>query len=526
MRSRLSMGRLWMVCVVLALLVPCAPGAQPFQSETATPDTADRWRVTTPEAQGVDSDPLARLVQSIREAHLPIRALVVVRHEKLVAEAYFHPYQPHIPHHLHSAAKSIIGLLTGIAIDSGTIAGVHQPVAHFFPEFNSVFHNGPHKQKLTLQHLLEMRCGLRWDETSRPYGSSANSAFQLFHAKDKALFFLNLPVVEAPGVHFKYNSGASFMLAETLVRASGHSLPAYAERHLFGPMGITACRWDPQVPGSLSLTARDAARIGQLLLNRGRWKGRQIVSKSWLQETFRFRKTHVDGFGYGYQGWLRAAGTYMAAGYGGQRIFVVPRKDLVVVLFAALNPGQMQPHQMLDRFILPAVRSPVALADNPAAFQRLQSACRQARRGDPATVRTDLPGNVQFFNGRWVQLAPNAFGLHRARLVFQQPRTHATLELEGRGPRRRLAVGLDGTPRRTYLSPPGPLSGYYALAGRWQSDGALKITMASNDRAMRYDVRVRRLGGQVIIESKELIQGVQHSLFGQPHLADFKADSG
>jgi CubicO group peptidase (beta-lactamase class C family) len=172
-------------------------------------------------------------------------------------------------------------------------------------------------------------------------------------------FVIDQPMSHQPGTVFVYNSGASELLAMIIKQATGQHVDAYAQEHLFGPLGITEYFWKktptgfPDTEGGLYLTAGDLAKIGYLYLKDGVWDQKRVLPEGWVAASV---ERSVDdtgwlGMGYGYQWWLVPWGStdgsfaFAAIGYGGQRLFVVPELDLIAVFtgwnildFPALDP--------------------------------------------------------------------------------------------------------------------------------------------------------------------------------------------
>ena len=237
------------------------------------------------------------------------------------------------------------------------------------------------RDELRLKHLLTMSVGLSWDEWTHPYSDPRNDLAAMDRSKDLVKYVLERPVIAPPGVRFAYSGGISVVLGEIVHRRSNLATGEFAKRFLFDPLGISNYRWLEwrrgilDTGGGLILRPRDMAKIGQLLLNGGRWQGKQIVSEQWVADSSRnyvdarqFPPWHKDD-GYGYQWWLRSfhvhermIPSYHAAGRCGQFIVVFPSLQLVAV-FTGWNDNELgvQPFDMLQRYILPATVRPSAL---------------------------------------------------------------------------------------------------------------------------------------------------------------------
>lgn len=203
--------------------------------------------------------------------------------------------------------------------------------------------------------------------------------YQMWDSQDWVQFMLDLPMEAAPGDRFEYCNGGSFLLSAILTERTGMTGLEFAEEHLFGPLGITDVAW-PMNPqgitigwGDLRMLPHDMAKIGYLMLRNGQWEGEQIIPARWVAESTRKHLPATLQDGYGYQWWVDDSGFYMALGYGGQFIFVVPEENLVVVFTSELPENDFYvPQMLLEGYILPAVVSAEPLPRDPAAEAMLQ----------------------------------------------------------------------------------------------------------------------------------------------------------
>ena len=334
------------------------------------------WRTSTPEEQGVDSAMLALLLAEIQQQDYPIHSVQVVRNGFLIVDAYIRPFGPERKHVIRSCTKSIVSALIGIALEKGFLAGVDQPVLALFPD-RGVAHLEDTKKAMTLEHVLTMATGLECQD-SYLYRWAGLQEMQA--SDDWVQFVLDLPMAEEPGTRFEYCNGASFLLSAAIQQTTGKSAAALAQEHLFGPLGIKDVEW-PASPegisigwGQMQMRPHDMAKIGYLYLNGGRWEDQQVLPASWVaaSTTKHIPATLQDG--YGYQWWVADSGYYMALGYGGQFIFVVPDKNLVAVVVSELAESDFYvPQQLLEGYVLPAARSAEPLPPNPGAVAGLQA---------------------------------------------------------------------------------------------------------------------------------------------------------
>jgi CubicO group peptidase (beta-lactamase class C family) len=220
-----------------------------------------------------------------------------------------------------------------------------------------------------MAHVLSMTMGMAWDELSIPYTDPANSEIAMEYAPDRYRFILGRPIAGEPGVRWTYSGGATALLGCLIARGTGQSLPDYARTVLFEPLGIARHEWTrgadgtPSAASGLRLTMRDLARVGQMLLQKGSWQGGALVPAAWIEAIGQPRVAIEESFHYGYHWYLyRPApgrGWIGAIGNGGQRLYVLPGLDMVVVtLFGNYDhPDQRQPPLALfTEVILPALR--------------------------------------------------------------------------------------------------------------------------------------------------------------------------
>jgi CubicO group peptidase (beta-lactamase class C family) len=267
----------------------------------------------------------------------------------------------------------VTSLLVGIAIDRKLIAGADEPVVKFFPEFSALKTAG--WDHVTLRHLMTMSSGIEWDE-NRAWTDPKNDEPHLGRDADPVGYVLTKPIAAPPDAIWNYNGGGIDLLGNVLARVSGKSFDDFAREALFEPLGIADWSWEKYQNGKFSAAAglrlrpRDAAKIGQLVLNRGAWSGRQIVPADWIAQSVRPRFQTIGYFGglffYGYNWWLgrslsgeQEVSWIAAQGLGGQRIVIVPSLDLVVMTTSGLYASPRQsnaPLDILSNFVVPSAR--------------------------------------------------------------------------------------------------------------------------------------------------------------------------
>jgi CubicO group peptidase (beta-lactamase class C family) len=347
-----------------------------YDSASANTYPTDAWTISTPEEQGLRSELLVEMMAHIRERSYHIDSILIVRNGKLVFDAYFWPFSKNQKHIIHSCTKSVMSALIGIAIDKGYIQNVDQPITEFFPDKAVADFDGL-KKTITLKNLLTMSSGLKCRDS---YLYRWSGLFEMRYSPDWAQYVLDLPMAEAPGEKFEYCNGVSYLLSVIIQNKTKMRTLDFARKHLFDPLGITDIRWaqSPQGVdvgyGEMWLTPHDMARFGWLYLNKGRWENQQIVPSAWVEASTRGHMPATIFHRYGYQWWIDSAGYYAAVGYKGQRIFVVPKKNMVAVFTGDLTGrDSLVSKKLLDTYIIPAASSANSLPLSPAEQARLDA---------------------------------------------------------------------------------------------------------------------------------------------------------
>lgn len=325
------------------------------------------WRTATPESQGMDSALLLDMLDAIWQNDMKIDSVLVVRNGYIVLDAYSYPRDAADPHNIYSCSKSVTSALIGIAIDKGDIKGVHQPVLGFFPNYTAKNLDAD-KEAMTLEHVLTMTTGLGCRDS---YRYNWIGLQQLKDSTDWVQFMIDLPMAERPGTHFEYCNGATFLLSAILQQQTGLDALSFAEKHLFGPLGIAGVSW-PSNPkgitvgyGKIHMRPRDMAKLGYLYLSNGLWDDKRIISSRWIKDSTRKHASTKGLMDYGYQWWTMGSGAYTALGYHGQFIFVVPRKNIIAVFTSNLDLKDIFiPSVLLRSNIIPSVKSDKPLTEN------------------------------------------------------------------------------------------------------------------------------------------------------------------
>lgn len=315
-------GRVFMGAPLALLLLTACGGS-----------SGDGWVVSSPEAEGMDAAVLEQARTYAFTEGKNTQGVVVVRHGRIVAEWYAEGASAESYGASWSMAKSVTSALVGIALDEGLIPSLDVAISDYIPTWAGTEHAA-----ITLRDVLEMSSGLEWDEN---YGIGSD-VFDMVITMGSALdIVVARPVAATPGTVFNYSSGDTMLLSEVLAEATGMSAGEYAQRKLFGPLGLENVEWWRDVAGRtltyccLDMRSRDFARFGELYLRGGAFRGRQIVPAAWVDASWTPSPSYE---GYGYQWWLVGRtdpgipeDTVAAIGHDGQYIYIVPSLDLVVV---------------------------------------------------------------------------------------------------------------------------------------------------------------------------------------------------
>jgi CubicO group peptidase (beta-lactamase class C family) len=288
---------------------------------------------STPEAEGIRSEAIADFFKALDEGGYEVHGLMILRHDKVVAEHWWAPYGPQYPHAMYSATKSFTGAAVGFAVQEGLLK-VSDKVQDFFPELMPE-HPAPELSRLTVEHLLTMSAG----HARTQYPGSGTDQVRSFLAMDYA---------HEPGTSFAYNITCSHMLSNIITRVTGLTLYEYLKPRLLDPLGIKDVVWEMDLDGrnmgngGMHSKTSDLAKFGIFLKNKGKWNGKQLLDPAWVEAMTTphiFQRPELSkeenekddqGQGYGYQVWMGRRNSYRAIGGQNQLIMVIPEYDLVV----------------------------------------------------------------------------------------------------------------------------------------------------------------------------------------------------
>ena len=355
-------------CLILAPLVSAGSPAGAAPQPAATSST------------GLSAVHLAALDSVLRAgAFGQVTSVLVARDGRIVHEVYLDAGGRDALRNTRSATKTVTGMLAGIAVAEGRLAGVDVPVLAVLENLGPLDQPDPRKSSITVEDLLTMSSLLECDDWN---SFSRGNEERMYLVEDWVRFALDLPLRGFPawktkpgdskyGRSFSYCTAGVVVLGAVIERAVGEPLAAFAERTLFAPLGIrdAGWQWTPtgraMTGGGLALRSRDLLALGQLYLEGGRWHDRQIVPEAWVRASVTPRAQIDEETEYGYLWWLRSFGTgpesspaWMMSGSGGNKVVVFPNERMVVVV-TTTNFRRLDAHELTDRllteYVLPAI---------------------------------------------------------------------------------------------------------------------------------------------------------------------------
>lgn len=503
-------ARRWLAFIAASLL--CLPlGAQTQPG----PWPAQQWASATPEELGMDSRALAALVDFGAAGDMD--SLLVTRHGRIVAEAYYAPFKPGMRHRINSATKGVVAALTGIAIQQGKLSGTAQPVLPLFADRN-IANVDDRKKAMTVQHLLDMTSGLDWTEPltdGRP-----DSMIEMGRSADWVQFILDRPMAQAPGTAFNYSSGNSQLLTAILARQTGMSVPDFATQHLFKPLGISDMVWkkDPQglaIGGyGLYLQTRDMAKIGYLYLRGGEWDGAQIIPRNWVNRVYQAKVPMVfppvtsTSLRYADQWWAHSGRRmYMAVGYNRQIILVMPEEGVVAAMTGRKNYSFSQLLELMAQ----TVKSGSALAPNPEGTALLAQRVREVASEKP--VAAAAPALARNISGKTYRLVPNHLGVTEFTLHLGASPSYDIVSYVARGSSETKKVSLPLGLNGQFLPDTTNGSAFVSKAS-WTGPDTLTLVTRQPQEADTFRYVLKFTGNKVAVNYTNAY-GVQQNLTGE-----------
>lgn len=329
---------------------------------------------TIPEEVGVSSKVLVDLYDEIKKIKLPMHAMIMMRHGKIVTNGYWYPYAKELNHIIYSTSKSITALAIGFLIEEGKLS-LDDKFVSFFPELiTGPLH--PYAEMRTIRNLLTMQDGQLGD----PNNSIDRTYCDWFKS------YLNSVPRVKPGTLYGYSNNATIGLCAVIEKVTGQKMMEYLKPRLFDKLDIHDIYLEEQMgveTGSRGIhcKAEDLAKIGQMMLQGGKWDGEQVVPESWVKAATTSYvnvanwSMPTDGVnGYGYQWWEWRDGGWGTKGNGGNNIIYWPDTDVVLVTNANMEDC-CGFHSEMTNVVLPFIQRSIvsdeALPEDKESYERL-----------------------------------------------------------------------------------------------------------------------------------------------------------
>lgn len=438
---------------------------------------------STPEEQGISSAGIQAFLEAFeKEAaskhDMEMHSFMLVRHGHVVADGWWSPNAPYYRHMLYSLSKSFTSTAVGFAVSEGLLS-VDDFVVSFFTE-NLPMEVSENLAAMRVRHLLSMSTGHAGDTMEpifkQPEGNWIKG-------------FLGIPVEYAPGTHFLYNTGASYMLSAIIQKVTGSKLIDYLKPRLFEPLGIDNPTWEVCLRGintggfGLSVKTEDIAKFGQLYLQKGLWEGRQLLTQAWVEEATRKQITNGSELetasdweqGYGYQFWRCRHGAYRGDGAFGQYCFVLPEQDAVLAITSAVS-DMSRVFELTWKHLLPAMqtdRLPENKTAHTALLEKLKSLQLAVPQGNASSAAAEL------VSGKSYILKSNVTGFDR--IYFEFDKEKCMVKAYRNNNELSLVCGIgkwvEGRIEETSLLPPFANTSTIFTAGTWIGENTFKIIM-------------------------------------------------
>lgn len=463
---------------------------------------------STPEAQGISSAAISAFLGAADRDLDAIHSFMLLRHGHVVAEGWWEPYQPHDPHMLFSLSKSFTSSAIGLLVTEGSLS-VDDSVLGFFPD-DAPPEPGANLKAMRVRHLLSMTTGHAIDTTAPMAQQPDRSWVQGFLAQ---------PVEYAPGTHFVYNSGATYMLSAIVQKLSGGRMRDYLMPRLFTPLGIKNPQWETSPQGidtggwGLSITTADIASFGQMYLQKGIWQGTRILPESWVEQATS-RQVPNDPApnpdweqGYGYQFWRCRHDAYRGDGAFGQYCVVMPAQDAVLAITSGLSAMQ-PPLDLVWKHLLPAM-SAAPLPENDADRNALIHTLAHLQLRTPEGQQHSA--TAAHVSGKRFVMGENAAGITAMRFDFGADEMQITLHDDmgeqqiacGNAQWVRATIGISPPINRTRASATPHLGPWnVAASGAWTDNETYTVKLWYHETPFARTLACHFAGDRLTVEQQ------------------------
>ncbi len=448
----------------------------------------------TPETLGISSQAILDFINAAeKERPNDLHSFYMLRHGKQVASGWWHPYDAATPHMLYSLSKSFASTAIGIAQAEGLLS-IDDQVISFFPE-ETPDSISPNLKAMRIRDLLKMNSG----HNQEPRLATIQNPESWVKG------FLSAEVEHKPGTHFVYNSMATFMLSAIITKVTGERLRDYLMPRLFEPLDIKKPKWEQNANGidfggwGLYLTTEDIAKFGQLLLQKGKWNGVQLVPEDWVEEATSFQTSNGSNpdsdweQGYGYQFWMCRHGLYRGDGAFGQYCIVMPEQDAVL----AITSGSRDMQAIMNlawEHLLPAFNDK-PLKQDDASFLKLQEKTASLKL-HPAEGQASS-SLAKEISGVTYVLEGNDWGLKS--IVFNMTKKERSITFNTMGDNYEIPLGI-GEYRKGYFDFPQVGRQSVATSAGWDANGTLLLMFYLYETPYGITAKVNFNGNEMIMD--------------------------
>lgn len=430
---------------------------------------------STPEAQGVSAQAILDFIEAVEREKMELHSFMMLRRGQVIAEGWWEPYGPDLVHTMYSMSKSFTSTAVGFAVAEGKMS-VEDKVISFFPD------ELPAKVS---DNLAAMRVK---DLLTMATGNEKEPTQVCVKEENWARTFLAQTIAHQPGTQFMYNSAATYMCSAIVQKVTGQTILDYLTPRLFEPLGISGMRWETCPRGintggwGLSIQSEGLAKFGQLLLQKGKWNGKQLLPAAWIDEATRFHiqqpgedkkdrlKAQNDWLqGYGYQFWRCQGTAFRGDGAFGQFTIVLPEQDAVIVMTSE-NKNMQGQLDLVWKHLLPAFDAQSPQAADLSRLKTLKLTPPKGRKISPTLTNKSY------------QLETNALGLQTVSFAFEGDQCVFKADAHT------ITCGLEswnydeaafpGTPPRLISGgrPSKPVLSKIAASATWTDDTTLVLT--------------------------------------------------
>ena len=465
----------------------------------------------TPEAQGIPAADILAFVEAANEPSNAMQSFMLVRHGQVVAEGWWSPYGPEVPHKMFSLSKSFTSTAVGLAITEGKLS-LDDPVLSFFPEDAPPLPS-VNLKAMRVRDLLIMSSGQNATNVAHLDDVIRNS----IHSKEIiSRAFLAAPVECKPGTLFVYNTPGSYLLSAIVQKVTGKTVFDYLRPRLFEPLGIENPTWETSPQGislggfGLSIQTEDIARFGQLYLQKGEWNGKQLLPASWA-ETAAARQTSNGSDpmsdwdqGYGYQFWRCRHGAYRGDGAFGQFCIVMPEQDAVVAITSGTKNLQAILNLVWDK-LLPAMQTAPLPAD-AESDQKLERTLAGLTLQQPqGSATTSMAVQV---SGRTYLFPTNTQNIDAVTFDFKKRDATLVVRSLGREDHILCGSGVWKKGRTAFVAGADwrilePAEQPVAASGAWTADDTYTVKLSYYETPLAITLTCRFAGNRVLLLNVE-----------------------